>query len=445
MKNKNHSSGIILICGIIVFGLFVLLSSYQSPRVALSDLLAYSDNTERCMDRLHGHVLKTFPNYNRGTSEKLDSSIEEQIETFCLKYTPANSTLSTGDYSDLTDLGKSIWDLFEGYASMQIFAIGIEESLLSVVTEEEAIPKWYVDGLDEDIAEHKKHLLNNKNEFQELLEPIIRSDRNIGVMPDEGFAGMVSSLLDEYYNQYLDHARNITQNISNNYLCNPFELGVCNCIEGYEWENPNFRTACIKKEETTESPEVIPVNNLYNPFNDVAENNPNKDAILYLYNHGIIQGYADGSFKPNNPVNRAELLKILFEAKDISPNQSAYNNCFNDVQDQWFAKYVCRAKTLSWVEGYTDGSFKPAQTVNNAEAIKMLLESQDITVGTYVNNKFLEETGYYDVNADDWFAPYAYKAWELGILEEENNFNPGAPKTRASIAENLYRLLLQED
>ena len=69
-------------------------------------------------------------------------------------------------------------------------------------------------------------------------------------------------------------------------------------------------------------------------FSDVPENAFYKKAIEFLQELGIVNGYADGTFRPNNEVNRAEMLKILFEAAGIPDAELApYNdhNCFEDV------------------------------------------------------------------------------------------------------------------
>ena len=60
--------------------------------------------------------------------------------------------------------------------------------------------------------------------------------------------------------------------------------------------------------------------NSENPFSDVSEFDKNYDAIMYLYETNIIQGYDDGTYKPINYVNRAELLKILIEGEGLLPD-----------------------------------------------------------------------------------------------------------------------------
>ncbi|MBL4694021.1 S-layer homology domain-containing protein [Candidatus Gracilibacteria bacterium] len=173
-------------------------------------------------------------------------------------------------------------------------------------------------------------------------------------------------------------------------------------------------------------------------FSDLKVNDDNFDAINYLYDLDVVSGYSDGTFKPTNAVNRAELLKILVEGNGVSPSLEDYSNCFSDVTDDWYVPYVCYAKDEGWVDGYPDGTFKPAQTVNKVEAIKMLLNSKGVEVP-----EVAAEAPYGDVGIGEWFTPFIYVAKGLGILEESGAYyGPAKGMTRGGIAENLYRLLI---
>lgn len=174
-------------------------------------------------------------------------------------------------------------------------------------------------------------------------------------------------------------------------------------------------------------------------FDDVDFGDDNAEAISYLESNGIVDGYSDGSFKPNNPLNRAELMKILVEGAGYDPSASTYKNCFPDVTDDWYAKYVCFGKEQGWVEGYDDGSFKPDAYVNKVEALKMLLEVFDIW-GMNSESKVYE-----DVEMSQWYTWYVYTAYYYGLLEEEagSYYYPGHEITRGGVSENLYRLLIQ--
>ncbi len=180
-------------------------------------------------------------------------------------------------------------------------------------------------------------------------------------------------------------------------------------------------------------------------FSDVDPSTEHADAIAFLKSEEMIEGYSNGSFKPEKSINRAELLKIFVEGKGLSPDEDLYNNCFPDVESEWFAKYVCYAESQGWVEGYPDGNFLPGQNVNKAEAIKMLLE----VFGEYVEILDYEAgTIFFDVDSNAWYATYLHSGKRYGILDpidyQEDGYHyyhPSDDMTRGEISNNLYRLL----
>lgn len=105
-------------------------------------------------------------------------------------------------------------------------------------------------------------------------------------------------------------------------------------------------------------------------FQDVRPGvTPYSAAIESLKASGVIEGYNDGTFRPSQTVNRAEFLKIILESRGKTVEGS---NCFPDVRDEWFAPYICAAKEEGIVGGYLDGTFKPEQTISFVEAAKIL-------------------------------------------------------------------------
>lgn len=174
-------------------------------------------------------------------------------------------------------------------------------------------------------------------------------------------------------------------------------------------------------------------------FSDVSDTHKNKTAIEYLQKNGVLQGYEDGRFKPSQDVNRAEMSKILVEGNGVSPSADEYQNCFPDVTNQWFAKYVCYAKAKGWVQGYPDGTFKPERTILKVESIKMLLNARGIDT-----DENQTSTGYEDINTNEWYAPYVAKAKSLNLLEETGStLSPAQNMSRGKTAEFLYRILTQ--
>ncbi|MBD3330787.1 hypothetical protein GF354_04635 [Candidatus Peregrinibacteria bacterium] len=168
----------------------------------------------------------------------------------------------------------------------------------------------------------------------------------------------------------------------------------------------------------------------------------NETAIQYLYDNGVISGYPDGSFRPDSVVNRAELLKILVGGTGVTPSVSQYNNCFPDVKDDWYAPFVCYAKSEGWVDGYPDGTFKPEQYVNKVEAIKMVVNSQEYYVPNTVSG--YDTVLFDDIDMNEWYAPYLHTASQRGLLEEEGSFSPEALMRRGQISENIYRAMIIE-
>lgn len=160
-------------------------------------------------------------------------------------------------------------------------------------------------------------------------------------------------------------------------------------------------------------------------FNDVEQTHENFDAIYFLYNTNVIEGYEGEkgrSYKPDNKINRAEFLKLIMEGSDHASHQT-YEKCFNDVDpDAWYATYICQAKEEGVVNGYGEGKFKPDQTITEVEALKILGELEDWKI----EKNPLEE----------WFRPYLDFAGEREIIETQET---GNQMTRGDIAEIIYR------
>ena len=147
-------------------------------------------------------------------------------------------------------------------------------------------------------------------------------------------------------------------------------------------------------------------------FNDVDFTSPNAEAINYLKNNNIIGGYPDGSFRPADSLNRAELLKVIIEGAGYNSNSLNGENCFKDVKEtEWYSKYICFAKDQNWIGGYPDGTFKPDSNVKKSEALKMLLETFGVTLTEPDANP------YDDVGKDEWYEKYVNTAKTLGLLE----------------------------
>ncbi|MFA6527982.1 MAG: S-layer homology domain-containing protein [Candidatus Gracilibacteria bacterium] len=175
-------------------------------------------------------------------------------------------------------------------------------------------------------------------------------------------------------------------------------------------------------------------------FTDMNSDDEYYDAISYLQSIGTIEGYADGTFKPDQDINRAEVMKILIEGLGITPSLEDYSFCFDDVQDDWYAPYVCYAKAQGWVSGYEDGYFRPANPINRVEATKMVINTQGFSQELSSNFIALPFT---DVDSSEWYAIYLDVAENLNLVTESSGaFHPSENMTRGYLSEMIFRGLV---
>ncbi len=110
------------------------------------------------------------------------------------------------------------------------------------------------------------------------------------------------------------------------------------------------------------------------PFDDVSVSHWAAPYIEKAKAIGIVSGYADGSFRPDNEINRVEALKILLLASGLNIEGDTMN--FSDtVRGAWYTKYVSFAQSLGIVGGYADGSFKPGNAIKRSEMAKIAVET----------------------------------------------------------------------
>ncbi|MBI3331753.1 beta-propeller domain-containing protein [Candidatus Peregrinibacteria bacterium] len=159
-------------------------------------------------------------------------------------------------------------------------------------------------------------------------------------------------------------------------------------------------------------------------FSDVSASTQYRTAIEALEEKGVIEGYSDGTFKANNNINRAEFLKIILEARSKEAATDKEFACFPDVQHEWFAEYVCRAKMEEIISGYPDGLFRPEQNINFPEAAKILTLAYYQPIEQY---------------SADWYEPY------VRALEGSKAIPPSVKRMEAKISrgemvEMMWRL-----
>ena len=159
-------------------------------------------------------------------------------------------------------------------------------------------------------------------------------------------------------------------------------------------------------------------------FTDSADIKVENEVVDTLIELGVINGYTDGSFKPNDTVTRAEMAKMIYVLRTGNSDASAYNNdktTFTDINGHWARGYVKYCQSLGIIAGQSATKFAPDQTVTAQEAAKMLL----VTLGYDA-----QKAGLVGIN---WASKTNALADENGLLEDVNtSFTAACPRQYAA-------------
>ncbi len=161
-------------------------------------------------------------------------------------------------------------------------------------------------------------------------------------------------------------------------------------------------------------------------FPDVKENYKHAAAIETLSQLGIIGGYEDGTFRPDNNVERDEMAKLVYVLYTTFSDAGKGSVKFDDVTaDNWAVGYISWCSAKSIVGGYGDGTFRPDNNVTYDEALKMVCCV----------------LGYTDFDSDLWPTDVRQKALRELKLGENIEANGSDYLTRGQVAQLLYNAL----
>jgi hypothetical protein len=171
-------------------------------------------------------------------------------------------------------------------------------------------------------------------------------------------------------------------------------------------------------------------------FSDVPENYWAYKPIQYLSTLGFMEGNADGTFKPTKEITRGELAVLLVKAKGFEVPQEIKHK-FKDVSLQSAeAPYISLAVDRKYINGFPDGTFRPAKRITRAETAITLARFS----GLYLKTK-LEQKPYDDISVKHWAAPAIAATKENGLFAylAGKSFGPGLYLTRAEAAEMISK------
>lgn len=122
----------------------------------------------------------------------------------------------------------------------------------------------------------------------------------------------------------------------------------------YRLLESNYRTSILTQAES---------------FPDINSNRWSIRHIATLANGKIIEGYPDNSFRPSKFITRAELATIASKFDRLTPSTK---NMFSDIEGHWANSFINSAANKGWVNGYLDGTFKPDQYITRAEFVTLV-------------------------------------------------------------------------
>ncbi len=161
------------------------------------------------------------------------------------------------------------------------------------------------------------------------------------------------------------------------------------------------------------------------PLSDIA-GEKSEDAVNVLTQLGVVSGYPDGTYRPDNIVTRAEMAVIVVSALGLA-DYATGTSSFSDMGGHWSNSFVAYAASMGIIAGYPDGTFRPDRTVSYDEAATMLVAALGYTPDSLTGT---------------WPANYVVKAQALGILKGIKAGAAGA--NRGDIAIMTFQTLDQQ-
>ena len=178
------------------------------------------------------------------------------------------------------------------------------------------------------------------------------------------------------------------------------------------------------------------------PFTDMDAYKWAEDALYYLVQTNIISGYGDGTFRPGNPITRAEFVKIIATCFMETGGNDAMP--FGDVPaDAWYAPYIATAYANNIVSGFSETEFGPERYITRqdmAVILRNILKMQGIeTEGDQPSIADDDDIGEYAKDA-------VYTLKNLGIINgyEDGSFRPRNHANRAETVQMVYNFLLKK-
>jgi hypothetical protein len=172
------------------------------------------------------------------------------------------------------------------------------------------------------------------------------------------------------------------------------------------------------------------------PFNDI-KGIESEEYIRHLHDYGLINGYSDGSFKPGNTITRGEFFTMMIRALKLTVSDNNENN-FSDIENHWAKDEILTAVNFGLVKGYDDGTIKPDDNITIGQVALVVDRAYDLN--TYGKNMI-----YYKLPDSHYAKDSMKKLLDAEVLKTSdstyNNFDIDKLATRAECAMIISRAM----
>lgn len=179
-------------------------------------------------------------------------------------------------------------------------------------------------------------------------------------------------------------------------------------------------------------------------FADVPDSYWAKPYIDALSSRGLISGFDDGNFRPDQPVNRAQIATIVANTFELTADKD--NLAFSDVEDSFWAKgSIGEVVKGGFMTGFPDDTFAPNEPVTRTQSLTTLVTGLGLQPPTNVQAAIDRYTD--GNNIPNWANEKVAAATSGGLVvnyPDQKALNPNQPTTRAELSAMIYQALVKE-
>lgn len=180
-------------------------------------------------------------------------------------------------------------------------------------------------------------------------------------------------------------------------------------------------------------------------FQDVSSSYWAHYAIKFLKERGWINGKTEKNYMPEENLTRGEMAAIICRMLNLEVKEENVNGRYDDVEHHWAKSYIMKISDLGVVNGYGDGSFQPDNRITRGEVSKIICKVIELEEFKKLHTKEFFDGGntlFMDMNGKEWYYEFIRGLASRNILKgyPDGTFRPNGKITRAEIAQVIYNL-----